>query len=90
MFDTEYIAVGLCRITVQILHPKQPLIYVWSRLAILHMDNKATTHPKQRLDWLWVQQSHDAMVPGETRPHHEDTYATDERGDVAHVWETVP
>lgn len=37
-----------------------------------------------------MQQSHDAMVPGETCSHHENAHSTDEGGDVAHVGEAIP
>ena len=37
-----------------------------------------------------MQQSHDAMVPGEACSHHKDAHATDEGGDVAHVGEAIP
>ena len=37
-----------------------------------------------------MQQSHDAVVPGEAGSHHKDAHSTDERGDVAHVGEAVP
>lgn len=49
-----------------------------------------STHPEQRFNGLWVQQAHDAMVPGETSTHHKDAHSTDERGDVAHVGEAIP
>lgn len=37
-----------------------------------------------------MQQSHDAVVPGEAGSHHENTHSADEGGDVAHVGEAVP
>ena len=39
---------------------------------------------------LWVKQSHDAVVPGETGSHHEDAHSTDEGGNVTHVGEAIP
>lgn len=37
-----------------------------------------------------MQQSHDAMVPGEACSHHKNAHPTDEGGDVAHVREAIP
>lgn len=37
-----------------------------------------------------MQQSHDAMVPGEACAHHKNAHTTNEGGDVAHVGEAVP
>lgn len=37
-----------------------------------------------------MQQSHDAVVPGEACTHHKNAHTTNEGGDVAHVGEAVP